>query len=237
MTWLSRICFSVACGAPLAAATVTARVELTDSREPSVRKQRDYSGVVLWLEPAGREAPAVPPGTYTMQQKGKRFIPHVLPIPKGSSVDFPNGDPIFHNAFSNFAGQPFDTGLYPPGTSKKITFRREGAVRVFCNIHSSMSAVILVLKTPWFAVSDASGDLRIRNVPPGQYRVRIWHERAPAAALQGLERRITVAGDDDTLPLFRISELGYLEVPHQNKHGMDYPAESADVPLYPGARK
>ena len=87
---------------------------------PAVRKHKDYSGVVLWLEPVGpRAPPARRPKHVQMKQKDKRFMPHVLAIPVGSTVDFPNLDPIFHNAFSNFSGQPFDVGLYPPGTSQE----------------------------------------------------------------------------------------------------------------------
>src|SRR5215813_7812782 len=131
-----------------AAATVTGRVELADSRDASVRKNRNYSGVVVWLEPAGR--PAIPPPAgqhFKMLQKEKRFAPHVLAIPVGATVDFPNLDPIFHNAFSNFSGQPFDVGLYAPGTNRAVTFRHPGFVRVFCNIHSAMSAIIAVVPT------------------------------------------------------------------------------------------
>jgi hypothetical protein len=171
-----------------------------------------------------------------MVQRNKRFIPHVLAIPVGGTVDFPNFDPIFHNAFSNFSGQPFDTGLYPPGTSHKVTFRRDGIVRVFCNIHSTMSAVIVVVKTPYFAVSGPSGELRIEDVPPGEYTLNVWHERAPEGTLKRLERRITVQADVALAPL-RISESGYLEVPHKNKHGDEYPPASPDNMLYPGGRK
>lgn len=248
MTWLLRI-FSKATGdrpwrlalvacllvATAAAATVSTRVELADSRNPAVRRQKDYSGVVVWLEPLHNGAPQVPSRTFTMLQKGKRFIPHLLVIPVGSAVEFPNHDPIFHNAFSNFAGQPFDTGLYPPGSSKRITFRRDGVVRVFCNIHSSMSAVILVLRTPWYGVSDASGAVRIANVPAGDYVAKVWHERAPESALRALERRIAV-NSDALLPPFHVSESGWLEVPHKNKHGEEYPPEAPDQ-LYPGGRK
>ena len=79
----------------------------------------------------------------------------------GSTVDFPNLDPIFHNAFSNFSGQPFDIGLYAPGTSKSETFKHPGIVRVFCNIHPTMSAIIAVLTTPWYAATDATGKFTI----------------------------------------------------------------------------
>src|SRR5207237_3255839 len=115
MTWLSLICFSAALASTALAAAVSGTVQLVDSRDPNVRRKSDYSGVVVWLEPIGGQPLAGKPRTVKIIQKHKRFVPHIVAIPVGSTVDFPNADPIFHNAFSNFAGQPFDVGLYPPG--------------------------------------------------------------------------------------------------------------------------
>ena len=211
----------------LQAAAVTGEVELTNSKDVSVRKHRDYSGVVLWLEPADHAAPSTGAGRHAeMLQKDKHFSPHVLAIPTGTTVDFPNADPIFHNAFSNFSGQPFDVGLYPPGTSKNVTFKHPGIVRVFCNIHSSMSAIIAVLPTPWYAVTPATGKFAIPNVPPGDYQLRMFHERALPDNLKFLERRITVPESGLTLPLISISETGYIPGPHMDKHGEPYPQNS-----------
>src|SRR5262245_17269384 len=151
------------------AGTVAGDVELTNSKDPAVRKRRDYSGVVIWLDPVDRPAPASPPRRIEMLQRDKQFVPHVVALSVGSTVDFPNLDPIFHNAFSNFSGQPFDIGLYAPRTSRSVTFRTPGIVRVFCNIHSTMSAVIAVVNSPWFAVSQAGGKYVISNVPAGEY--------------------------------------------------------------------
>lgn len=201
-----------------------------------MRKHRDYSGVVLWLEPVEHLAPPSGAGRRVqMLQKDKRFIPHVMAIPVGATVDFPNADPIFHNAFSNFSGQPFDVGLYPPGTSKSITFKHPGIVRVFCNIHSTMSAIIAVLPTPWFAVTPASGKFAIPDVPPGAYQLRMFHERALPENLNFLERRVTVSEAGLTLPLVSISETGFIPVQHLNKFGKDYPPPTADGSTYPGA--
>jgi plastocyanin len=142
---------------PLNAETVTGKVELRDSRDPAVRNRHDYSSVVISLTPRA-DAPAPRhPEHATILQKDKTFTPHVLAIPVGSFVDFPNLDPIFHNAFSSYSGQIFDVGLYPPGTSRSVRFTRAGVVRVFCNIHSSMSAMIVVLATPYFAVTGRDG--------------------------------------------------------------------------------
>jgi len=163
------------------AAPISGTVEITNSRDAAVRKHKDYTGVVVWLETADR-APSSPPTPKRVQmiQRDKRFNPHVIAVPVGSTVAFPNFDPIFHNAFSSFSGQPFDVGLYPPGTSRSVTFRRDGVVRVFCNIHQTMSAIIVVVKTPWYAVTNAQGGYQIAGVPPGDYRLRVFYERAPA---------------------------------------------------------
>lgn len=236
MTSLSRISSSALLVAALAAphargATVTGRFELTDSRAAAAAKAKNFSGIVVWLEPAqGKPAPP-PPKTTTILQKGKKFIPHVSVIPVGSTVDLPNRDPIFHNAFSNFAGQPFDTGLYAPGTSYKVRFKRAGVVRVFCNIHSSMSAVIVVTPTAWYAETNPDGSYRIENVPPGEYVLKVWHERAAEPALAALDRRITVGDTDATAPPAAISESGWSPAPHKNKFGKDYGPEPPDKPV------
>src|SRR4051794_8383967 len=142
--WLTAFSVAVAIAPSGIAGNVTGAVEITNSHDPAVRKNKDYSGVVIWLQPVGRAAPPAPPKHEQMKQKDRHFNPHVLAIPVGSTVDFPNLDPIFHNAFSNFSGQPFDTGLYQPGGNRSQTFRLPGIVRVFCNIHPTMSAIIVV---------------------------------------------------------------------------------------------
>jgi plastocyanin len=228
MTWRLCICFSLA-AALAAAATVQGKIELTDAK-----KKASAAGVVVWLEAVGGAAPAAA-GRYVLDQKNKRFLPHVMAVPVGAQVDFPNHDPIFHNAFSNFAGQPFDTGLYAPGTSQKITFRREGVVRVFCNIHAQMSAVIVVVPTPYFAVTNAAGAYQIANVPAGEYVLKVFHERATPETLAKLERRVTVGGDEE-LEALRISESGYLEVGHKNKHGREYPPQPNEAGAYLGRK-
>src|SRR5438270_519947 len=204
MTWRSAIFSSLffAAAGVLAAGSVSGQVELTNSRDPAVRKH-NYSGVVLWLEPVGR-AVAPAPRRAEMKQEGKQFIPHVLAIPVGGSVSFPNLDPIFHNAFSTFSGKPFDVGLYPPHTSRSVVFDKAGIVQVFCNIHSTMSAIIAVVPTPWYAVTPPTGKFNIPNVPAGEYELHIFQERALPQNLKFLERRITVTDQDLVLPLISI---------------------------------
>lgn len=237
MTWLSRI--SISCvAAPLIAATVSGRIQLSDSREASVRKKMEYSGVVVSLEPLSRSSlPALPAARARMAQKDKMFIPHVLAVAAGTVIEFPNFDPIFHNAFSNYDGQIFDIGLYPPGSTRSVRFSRPGAVRVFCNIHSEMSAVIVVLSTPWFATTGTNGAYEIRGVPPGEYSLRVFHERATPATLEAASRIITIAAEPVVMPPIDISESGYLPIPHKNKYGHEYPPPPSDGIFYPSVRK
>ena len=230
--WL--ISFSIACSGTLFAQSVTGHVELRDSRDPAVRKHMDYSGVVISLKPAGAAAVPVQPSKATMVQKNKTFSPHLLAITVGTSVDFPNYDPIFHNAFSSYSGQIFDVGLYPPGSTRAVRFTREGIVRVFCNIHASMSAVIVVLATPYFATTRRDGVFTIPDVPPGDYQLSVFHERATEATLRALDRRITVPPSGLALPTLVISEAGFLPIPHMNKHGLPYSADPESGPVYHG---
>ncbi len=207
-----------------AAVTVSGRVELVSSHDPKVRKHTDYSGVVVWLESLS-SPPVLPTAAARAQmvQKNKTFIPHVLAISVGTVVDFPNFDPIFHNAFSNYNGQIFDIGLYPPGTTRSLAFHREGAVRVFCNIHPAMSAVIVVLKSPYFATSEKNGAFEIANVRAGSYRLHVFHERSAEQTLAALTRTVEVGEGTLELAPIQVSESGYLELPHKNKYGKDYP--------------
>lgn len=233
MTWLWRICFSGIWLLPAWCASVKGSVELTDSRDPGVRHNQDFSGVVVWLEPANADAlRKIPARRYVMEQKDKHFKPHVLAIPVGATVDFPNKDPIFHSVFSNYDGQKFDLNLYRPNTSRDVVFKRAGIVRVFCNIHPTMSAVIAVLDTPWFAVSDAAGGFEIHDVPPGNYKLHIFHERATDETLNALVRAVTTENAAQVLPPIRISETGYIPAPHKNKWDKDYPPVIDEQPAY-----
>jgi len=232
-----RLIALVVCAGLLHAGLVTGAVEITNSQEPGVRKNKNYSGVAIWLVPVGKPAPAAPPRREQMLQKNRHFVPHVVAIPVGGTVDFPNLDPIFHNAFSNFSGQPFDTALYAPGTSRGETFKVPGIVRVFCNIHPTMSAIIAVVPTPWYAVTGATGKFSIANVPAGDYELHIFHERSLPENVKFLERTITVPEVGLTLPLIPITETGWIATPHMNKYGHQYPPVASDGSTYPGAGK
>jgi plastocyanin len=236
MTWLLRICFSGLLAVSLPGATVTGRVTLRDSRERAARSLSDYSGVVVWLErPA--PAPQLPAQHVKMLQKDKTFEPHVLAVTLGTTVDFPNLDPIFHNAFSIYDGQLFDVGLYPPGKSRSIRFTRPGFVRVFCNIHSTMSAVIAVMDTPLFAVTKEDGRFEIDGVPEGAFELRVFHERATESTLAALRRQVTVRQERVDLPDTVIPETGYLPIPHKNKFGREYMPPPDDGSVYPATRQ
>ncbi|HEY7212434.1 MAG TPA: hypothetical protein VH477_19315 [Bryobacteraceae bacterium] len=223
MIWRSAICFNLLLWvSALPAATVSGRVELASSRESSVRKGKDYSGIAVWLEPAKDDPIDLPRMHAAMLQKEKKFTPHILVISRGSTVDFPNHDPIYHSAFSNFEGQIFDIALYPPGTSRSVRFNRAGIVRVFCNIHPAMSAVIVVVDTPFYAITGESGEFSIPNVAPGEYTLHFFHERATPETLARLTEPVTVDQPDIMLSATTISEAGYLPVAHKNKYGRVY---------------
>ena len=126
--------------------------------------------------------------TRRIAQEGATFSPHVLPIVVGTTVEWPNYDDIYHNVFSMSDAKQFDLGLYkgdPPG--KRVTFDKPGRVDVFCSIHENMHCIILVLENPYFASADENGNYKIRDVPPGTYEMKVWHERLPP-----VEREITV---------------------------------------------
>ncbi|MGH9583870.1 MAG: carboxypeptidase regulatory-like domain-containing protein, partial [Bryobacteraceae bacterium] len=197
-----------------------------------VKKKKDFAGVVVWLKPLDDVPISYPRKRVEMLQKHKQFSPHILAISAGTTVDFPNLDPIFHNAFSNFEGKIFDIGLYPPGSSRSVRFDRPGIVRVFCNIHPSMSAIIVVVDSLYFTTTDARGSFFLPNVPPGTYEVHFFHERATPETLQGLVRTVSAGKGLTELAVVTISESGYLPVGHKNKYGRDYPASAGNQPDY-----
>ena len=132
-------------------------------------------GVVM-LSPVGGGKVARPSHA-AVEQRNKEFVPHVVTVPVGSTVSFPNTDPVFHNVFSLSPTKHFDLGLYKQG-SKDVTFNKAGVVHVLCNLHASMNSFVVVHEEPYAAVTDRTGRFHFRDLPPGRYRVRVWHERA-----------------------------------------------------------
>ena len=172
---------------------------------PTVQEERsdEWRNIVIYLEstaamPALQEIHRDNP---QIIQKGETFLPHVLPVVKGSTVDFPNEDPIFHNVFSLSRTKSFDLGRYPEGVARSVTFEETGIVPVFCHLHSDMSAIIMVLDNPYFAVPDNEGHYQIEDVPPGSYSIVAWHERSERVELQVEVKSGEVAELDITVPI------------------------------------
>jgi plastocyanin len=157
-------------------------------------------------------------GRFTLRQKNKTFTPRLLGVPAGSSVDFPNDDSIFHNVFSLSGPQPFDLGLYRSGESQSRMFAQSGTYRVFCNIHPNMSALILVVPTPYVTVAAADGRF-VLDLPPGRYRLTAVSERAAAVSIE-----VTAQAGATQAPALTLDESAWLAVQHKNKFGKDYPA-------------
>ncbi len=124
----------------------------------------------------GSTASPPPLTTAKVDQRDKTFTPHVSVVTRGTTVRFPNDDTVFHNVFAYFQAKKFDLGMYPRGTTKKVTFDKTGLVIILCNVHSYMSAYIMVVDTPYYAVSDDTGHFHLPNVPPGTYTLHGWQE-------------------------------------------------------------
>ena len=183
----------------------------------------------IWLTPSHGGTSSTWPlgGTYTLIQKNKQFSPHLLVIPVGSTVHFPNEDPFFHNVFSLFDGRRFDLGLYEAGTTRDVTFPREGVSYIFCNIHPQMSAVIISLATSYYAVADQSSRFRIEDVPRGRYVLHVWLEGENEAALSRLSRAVEVAPGQMDLGPIVLPAQPIANGPHENKFGQPYDSDRA----------
>ncbi len=155
------------------------RPGVADLSSPGPRDMPDTQRAIVYLETAPAAAlEARDPGRARMDQRNETFLPHVLAVDTGTLVDFPNNDSTYHNVFSLSKPKRFDLGRYARGKSKAVRFDRPGIVRVFCEIHSHMSAFVLVFSHPFYATTDTDGRYRIDNIPTGSYTVSAWHEGA-----------------------------------------------------------
>jgi plastocyanin len=206
---------AVALAVPAAAGTITGRVDLVD--KPG-RQTSDLSDVVVYLD-AEKVKPK--PATATVVMKGKAFFPHVVVIPVGGTVEFPNEDPIFHNAFSVSGENRFDLALYKRPKAGRQTFQHPGVVKVYCNIHPQMSAVVVVLDTPYFTKVSSDGTFTMESVPAGKHTLKAWHERAGEAAVEVTvpEKGAAVAAT------LRLDATTWKREPHKNKFGKDYSSD------------
>ena len=182
-----------ACCGPLAAVTGLIATVLVaapgHAAEPSpsilgtvqapVAKHR--ANAIVWVK-QGPRAPGVPPMNAKMDQKGLVFLPRVLPVQKGAKVEFTNSDPVAHNVFT-VDGEKYDLGTWPQGQARAYTFTRTGVYRQLCRVHDDMLAYVVVVDTPWFAVSDKTGAFQLNGLPPGRYVLGVWHEKLSAADL------------------------------------------------------
>jgi plastocyanin len=191
---------------------------------PKLRAHMHAPPVVVWLKPLGATPvkPFVADARYTLAQKNRTFVPHLLVVPVGAEVLFPNLDPFFHNVFSLFDGKRFDLGLYEAGTTKRVTFSREGVSYIFCNIHPEMSAVVLVLSTPLYSTNGENGVYAIRNVPAGDYEMHVWVEGLTQTALEHLKRRVQIAPGEGDLGVVDASAEPRQPAEHLNKFGQPY---------------
>jgi plastocyanin len=161
----------------LEAPSPVARPDVAALGMPRPREVPDRRTAVVFLETAPRGAFEAPsPGHAVLDQRNETFVPHVLAVTVGTTVEFPNSDRVFHNVFSLSKARSFDLGRYPRGASRSVRFDRPGMVRVFCEIHSHMSAFVLVFAHRFFDTTDETGRYRIEGVPPGTYELAAWHE-------------------------------------------------------------
>jgi len=220
-----------------AAQGLTVRGRVTLLAPASRGKSVDNSNVVVFLTPLAGASEFPPdrlestPHRFQLVQKNKRFVPHLLIVPVGAVVEFPNHDPFFHNVFSLFDGKRFDLGLYESGTTRFVQFEKTGISFIFCSIHAQMSAVVIALNTPFYAISDLHGDLSIKDVVPGRYQMHVFHPSVSPDALQAAEREITVSPGETFLGTFSLAESD-LELAHKNKYGRDYDRPDPDSPAY-----
>ena len=162
-------------GIPVTARRASAAYATRPVTQPVLAPVAELRHVVVFL----KDAPALhtEPTVMEIRQKDENFVPRVVAVPIGSEVQFPNDDPIYHNVFSLSRAKTFNLGRFPRGESKSVRVTKPGVVKVFCEIHSHMTATIMVFNHPWFAMVGEDGRFELANVPSGQREITAWHER------------------------------------------------------------
>lgn len=246
------------CGAALQAQTVTVhgRVEVagetsstgkkgdalggtkSSARKSGTKVRHGAIATVVWLTAApGSGIELEPPepnagANFRLVQRNKSFEPHLLVVPTGSTVEFPNRDPFFHNVFSLFEGKRFDLGLYEAGTSRTVRFDRAGISYIFCNIHPQMSAVVITMATPLYAIASDDGQVSIANAPYGRYILHTWSEGMGPENEKEETREITIGENATSLGVIRVPEADGQHMAHRNKYGREYEEPTPQNSIY-----
>ena len=242
MLWASAAGSHAQATTPLTTQTVRGRVEVISAKSTGKIRHETIPATVVWLTPmpgaAGETTAAVqnsqptPAQNLRLVQKNKRFEPHILVVPAGSVVEFPNRDPFFHNVFSLFEGKRFDLGLYEAGTSQTVRFDRVGISYIFCNIHPDMSAVVITIATPFYAVSNSDGQLNLTGVPYGRYLLHVWSEGMGPENAQPLTREITIGENASSLGVIKVPAANGQSMVHKNMYGREYDEPTPNSSVY-----
>jgi len=206
--------------AGVSAGRVTGRISIL---EKDNKPSPDLGDAVLYLESPASPSPATAakPVTIEIAITDKTYAPHVVVVPVGSTVRFPNHDPFNHNVFSVSEPNTFDLGLYGRGEVKSQTFEHPGLVRVYCNVHPRMVAYVFVMENRYYAQPGSDGSFAIDNVPAGRYRLHVWHERIPSEVVKD----VSAGGAEPELQV-ALNARGYKWQPHRNKYGRNYPTNA-----------
>jgi plastocyanin len=188
-------------------------------QEKSNAASPDLGDAVVYLEGPGV---ALAPTRFEIAISDKTFSPHVLVVPVGTTVAFPNHDPFDHNVFSVSDSNSFDLGLYGRGEGKATVFRYPGLVRVFCNVHPRMVALVQVMATHHFTQAGGDGSFTVSGVEPGTYKLHVWHERAS----QEFVRDVVVGPNGVAEIQVALNAREFRWQPHKNKFGKDYPTNA-----------
>jgi len=225
------VSWSLAAGAE--ESVLTGRVDLV------VRDGKAWHGgqgdTAVWLiplAPSQLSPTGDPKPLPRLVQKNKSFQPRVVILRAGTAVEFPNHDPFFHNVFSLFDGKRFDLGLYEAGGTRFVHFDKAGISYIFCNIHPEMSAVVVAVATPYYALTDRAGNVSIRGISPGRYMLHVWNERSLPGTADSVTRELTIAEGGASFGTITLPISAAPEAPHKNKYGRDYDPSAPSNPIY-----